>query len=141
MKKYALASLISNLLLLVMVAISLFSINSEVVAIQNAPPAEGLDMRGLSVGILTIFAIFALIYAGVVVLNLIIKGLHFATEKWGFAIPCILFDLVLLVVNAALLVSSVNDGEMASIALSVLVTLASLFSIIMNGRSIAARND
>lgn len=141
MKKHSLISLISSLLLLVFAIGSLISINGEIVAIQNAPPGEGVDLSGLSVGILTVIAIFAAIYGGIALLGVVLKLVQTVSGMWGFAIPAIVLDLPLLLTNGALLVNGINEGNIASIALSALLVIVSLVAIISSGRSITLRDE
>jgi hypothetical protein len=140
-KKYSLLSMVSSIILLVFAIGSLVSINLDIVAAQNAPPVEGLDFRGLSIGLMTVVAVLALIYGGICLVSAILKLVQTASGLWGFAIPAIILDLVVLVANGALLVSAVGGGEQMSVILSAAVTVISLFSIIMSGKSVAARND
>ena len=140
-KKYSLLSMVSSLLLLIFAIGSLVSINIDIVAVQNAPPAEGLDFRGLSIGLMTIIAVLILIYGAISLVSAILKIIETATGLWGFAIPAIILDLVLLVANGALLVNAVNEGDTVGMILPVSVTIVSLFSIIMSGRAIATRNE
>ncbi len=139
-KKYALISLVSNFLLMIFAVGSLIGINLEVSKIKNSPPVDGIDLRGLSVGILGIIASLLLIYGGVVLINLLLKAAHLGTGKWGFAIPCVILDVLLTVANTAILIGTVNEGEALSIAFLGVITAASILSIMMNGRSIATRN-
>lgn len=141
MKKHSLISLISSLLLLVFAIGSLISINGEIVAIQNAPPGEGVDLSGLSVGILTVIAIFAAIYGGIALLGVVLKLVQTVSGMWGFAIPAIILDLPLLLANGALLVNGINEGNITSIALSALLVIVSLVAIISSGRSITLRDE
>ena len=141
MKKHSVISLISSLLLLVFVIGALISINGEIVSIQNAPPGEGVDLSGLSIGILSVIAVFAVIYGGVVLLGALLKLAQTASGRWGFAIPSIILDLPVLAVNGALLINGVNEGEVSGIALSALLVVASLVAIISSGRSIALRDE
>ena len=141
MKKHSLISLVSSLLLLVFAIGSLISINGEIVAIQNAPPGEGIDLSGLSVGILTVIAIFAAIYGGIALLGVVLKLVQTVSGMWGFAIPAIILDLPLLLTNGALLVNGINEGNIASIALSALLVIVSLVAIISSGRSITLRDE
>ena len=140
-KKYSLLSLVSNLLLVIFAAFAAFSINAEIVAVQNAPPVDGLDFRGLSIGLLSIIAVLALIYGGIALINVILKGIQLVTGLWGFAIPCIIFEVLLLLLNGLLLVSSVSEGVNLDMAIPLVLVVVSLFSIIMNGRSIATRDE
>jgi hypothetical protein len=141
MKKHSLISLVASLLLLVFAIGSLISINGEIVAIQNAPPGEGIDLSGLSVGILTVIAIFAAIYGGIALLGVVLKLVQTVSGMWGFAIPAIILDLPLLLTNGALLVNGMNEGNVASIALSALLVIVSLVAIISSGRSITLRDE
>lgn len=141
MKKHSLISLISSLLLLVFAIGSLISINGEIVAIQNAPPGDGIDLSGLSIGILTVIAIFAAIYGGIALLGVVLKLIQTVSGMWGFAIPAIMLDLPLLLTNGALLVNGINEGNIASIALSALLVIVSLVAIISSGRSITLRDE
>ena len=140
-KRYSLLSMISSFLLLIFAIGSLISINADVVAVQNAPPADGLDFRGLSIGLMTVIAIFGLIYGGISLVSGVLKLIQTASGLWGFAIPTIILDLVLLVANGALLVNAVNEGEVTGMILPAIVTVISMFSIITSGRSVATRND
>ena len=140
-KKYSLLSMASSLLLLIFAIGSLISINIDIVAVQNAPPAEGLDFRGLSIGLMTVIAVLALIYGGVSLVSAVLKLIEAASGLWGFAIPAIILDIVLLLVNGALLVNAVNEGETVGMVLPLVVTVVSIFSIIMSGRSVATRNE
>jgi hypothetical protein len=141
MKKHSLISLVASLLLLVFAIGSLISINGEIVAIQNAPPGEGIDLSGLSVGILTVIAIFAAIYGGIALLGVVLKLVQTVSGMWGFAIPTIILDLPLLLTNGALLVNGINEGNITSIALSALLVIVSLVAIISSGRSITLRDE
>jgi hypothetical protein len=141
MKKHSLISLVAGLLLLVFAIGSLISINGEIVAIQNAPPGEGIDLSGLSVGILTVIAIFAAIYGGIALLGVVLKLVQTVSGMWGFAIPAIILDLPLLLTNGALLVNGINEGNITSIALSALLVIVSLVAIISSGRSITLRDE
>ena len=141
MKKHSLISLVASLLLLVFAIGSLISINGEIVAIQNAPPGEGIDLSGLSIGILTVIAIFAAIYGGIALLGAVLKLIQTVSGMWGFAIPSIILDLPLLLTNGALLVNGINEGDIASIALSALLVIVSLVAIISSGRSITLRDE
>jgi hypothetical protein len=141
MKKHSLISLVASLLLLVFAIGSLISINGEIVAIQNAPPSEGIDLSGLSVGILTVIAIFAAIYGGIALLGVVLKLVQTVSGMWGFAIPAIILDLTLLLTNGALLVNGINEGNITSIALSALLVIVSLVAIISSGRSITLRDE
>lgn len=139
-KKYALISLFSNLFLLLFAVCALVGINIEVAAVQSAPPTEGLDFRGLSIGILTIFAALILIYGGVVLINVILGSLQLGTGKWGFAIPSLVIGIILLIANLLFLITAVNDGGLTTMLIAVPVAVASLASLIANGRSIATRD-
>jgi hypothetical protein len=141
MKKHSLISLVASLLLLVFAVGSLISINGEIVVIQNAPPSEGIDLSGLSVGILTVIAIFTAIYGGIALLGVVLKLVQTVSGMWGFAIPAIILDLPLLLTNGALLVNGINEGNIASIALSALLVIVSLVAIISSGRSITLRDE
>ena len=138
-KKYALISLFTNLFLLLFAVCALVGINIEVAAVQSAPPTEGLDFRGLSIGILTIFAVLILIYGGIVLINVILGSLQLGTGKWGFAIPSLIIGIILLIANLLFLIAAVNDGGLATMLIAVPVVVASLASLIANGRSIATR--
>lgn len=140
-KKYSLLSMVSSLLLLIFAIGSLVSINIDIVAVQNAPPADGLDFCGLSIGLMTIIAVLILIYGAISLVSAILKIIETATGLWGFAISAIILDLVLLVANGVLLVNAVNEGDAVGMILPVSVTIISLFSIIMSGRAIATRNE
>lgn len=140
-KKYSLLSMVSSIFMLAFAIGTLVSINLDIVAAQNAPPVEGLDFRGLSIGLMTVVAVLALIYGGICLVSAILKLVQTASGLWGFAIPAIILDLVVLVANGALLVSAVSGGEQMSMILSAVVTVISLLSIIMSGKSVAARND
>lgn len=140
-KKYSLLSMVSSFLLLIFAIGSLVSINIDIAAVQNAPPAEGLDFRGLSVGLMTVVAILALIYGGIGLISALLKAVQSASGLWGFVIPAIILDVVLLVANGALLVNSVNEGELIGMIVSAAITLISFFSIAMSGKSIASRNE
>lgn len=141
-RKYSLPALVSNILIFLVVIGTLFSINMEISDLQNAPPpAEGADMSGLSIGILTIIAIFVMIYGGVVLVNLILKIAHVASDGWGFAIPCLIIDLAALVINGALTVSAVKESGVTGIALGGGLVMLSLVSICSNILSIAKRNE
>ena len=141
MNKHSLISLVASLLLLVFAIGSLISINGEIVAIQNAPPGDGIDLSGLSIGILTVIAIFAAIYGGIALLGVVLKLVQTVSGMWGFAIPAIILDLPLLLTNGALLVNGINEGNIASIALSALLVIVSLVAIISSGRSITLRDE
>lgn len=141
MKKHSITSLVASLLLLVFAIGALISINGEIVVIQNAPPGEGIDLSGLSIGILTIIAIFTLIYGGIVLIGAVFKLIQTTSGKWGFAIPAIILDLPILVVNGALLVNGINEGEILGIALPVALVIVSLVAIISSGRSVALRDE
>ena len=141
MKKHSLISLVASILLLVFAVGSLISINGEIAAIQNAPPGEGVDLSGLSIGILTIIAIFVMIYGGVALIGAILKLIQTASGAWGIAILTIAFDVILLLVNGALLVNGINEGETLGIALPALLAVTSLVAIISSGRSIALRDE
>lgn len=140
-KKYSLLSMVSSLLLLIFAIGSLVSINVDIVAVQNAPPAEGLDFRGLSVGLMTVMAVIVLIYGAVSLISAVLKLIQTASGLWGFAIPAIILDLALLVANGALLVNAVNEGVATGMILPAAVTVLSLFSVVMSGRAVATRNE
>ncbi len=141
-RKYSLPALISNILIFLVVLGSLISINMEIAELQNAPPpAEGADLSGLSIGILTIIAVFAMIYGGVILLNLLLKVAHVASDKWGFAIPCLLVDLLMLLVNGALMINGINETGVEGIALGGGMVILTLVSICSNALSIAKRNE
>lgn len=141
-RKYSLPALVSNILIFLMVLGTLVSINMEISDLQNAPPpADGVDMSGLSIGILTILVILILIYGGVVLVNLILKIAHVASDAWGFAIPCLIIDLVVLVVNGALAVNAVNESGVTGVALGGGLVILSLVSICSNVLSIAKRDE
>lgn len=140
-KKYSLLSMVSSLLLLIFAIGSLVSINVDIVAVQNAPPVEGLDFRGLSVGLMTVMAVIVLIYGAVSLISTVLKLIQTASGLWGFAIPAIILDLTLLVANGALLVNAVNEGVATGMILPAAVTVLSLFSIVMSGRAVATRNE
>ena len=141
-RKYSLPALVSNILIFLVVLGTLVSINMEISDLQNAPPpADGVDMSGLSIGILTILVILILIYGGVVLVNLILKIAHVASDAWGFAIPCLIIDLVVLVANGALAVNAVNESGVTGIALGGGLVILSLVSICSNVLSIAKRDE
>lgn len=141
-RKYSLPALVSNILIFLVVLGTLVSINMEISDLQNAPPpADGVDMSGLSIGILTILVILILIYGGVVLVNLILKIAHVASDAWGFAIPCLIIDLVVLVVNGALAVNAVNESGVTGVALGGGLVILSLVSICSNVLSIAKRDE
>ena len=141
-RKYSLPALVSNILIFLVVLGTLVSINMEISDLQNAPPpADGVDMSGLSIGILTILVILILIYGGVVLVNLILKITHVASDAWGFAIPCLIIDLVVLVANGALAVNAVNESGVTGIALGGGLVILSLVSICSNVLSIAKRDE
>ena len=141
-RKCSLPALVSNILIFLVVLGTLISINMEISDLQNAPPpADGVDMSGLSVGILTILVVLMLIYGGVVMVNLILKIAHVASDAWGFAIPCLIIDLVVLVANGALAVNAVNESGVAGIALGGGLVILSLVSICSNVLSIAKRDE
>lgn len=141
-RKYSLPALVSNILIFLVVLGTLVSINMEISDLQNAPPpADGVDMSGLSVGILTILVVLILIYGGVVLVNLILKIAHVASDAWGFAIPCLIIDLVVLVANGALAVNAVNESGVTGIALGGGLVILSLVSICSNVLSIAKRGE
>lgn len=141
-RKYSLPALVSNILIFLVVLGTLVSINMEISDLQNAPPpADGVDMSGLSVGILTILVVLILIYGGVVLVNLILKIAHVASDAWGFAIPCLIIDLVVLVANGALAVNAVNESGVTGIALGGGLVILSLVSICSNVLSIAKRDE
>jgi hypothetical protein len=140
-KKYSLLSMVSSFLLLIFAIGSLVSINIDIAEVQNAPPAEGLDFRGLSVGLMTVVAVLTLIYGGIGLISALLKAVQSASGLWGFAIPAIFLDVVILVANGALLVNAVNEGELIGMIVSAAITLISFFSIAMSGKSIASRNE
>jgi hypothetical protein len=141
-RKYSLPALVSNILIFLVVLGTLVSINMEISDLQNAPPpADGVDMSGLSIGILTILVVLMLIYGGVVLVNLILKIAHVALDAWGFAIPCLIIDLAVLVANGALAVSAVNESGVTGIALGGGLVILSLVSICSNVLSIAKRDE
>ena len=141
-RKYSLPALVSNILIFLVVLGTLVSINMEISDLQNAaPPADGVDMSGLSIGILTILVVLILIYGGVVLVNLILKIAHVASDAWGFAIPCLIIDLVVLVANGALAVNAVNESGVTGIALGGGLVILSLVSICSNVLSIAKRDE
>jgi hypothetical protein len=141
-RKYSLPALVSNILIFLVVLGTLVSINMEISDLQNAPPpADGVDMSGLSIGILTILVVLILIYGGVVMVNLILKIAHVASDAWGFAIPCLIIDLVVLVANGALAVNAVNESGVAGIAVGGGLVILSLVSICSNILSIAKRDE
>jgi hypothetical protein len=98
-------------------------------------------MSGLSIGILTILVVLMLIYGGVVMVNLILKIAHVALDAWGFAIPCLIIDLAVLVANGALAVNAVNESGVTGIAVGGGLVILSLVSICSNILSIAKRNE
>jgi hypothetical protein len=141
-RKYSLPALVSNILIFLVVLGTLVSINMEISDLQNAPPpADGVDMSGLSIGILTILVVLILIYGGVVMVNLILKIAHVASDAWGFAIPCLIIDLAVLVANGALAVNAVNESGVTGIALGGGLVMLSLVSICSNILSIAKRDE
>lgn len=141
-RKYSLPALVSNILIFLVVLGTLVSINMEISDLQNAPPpADGVDMSGLSIGILTVLVVLILIYGGVVLVNLILKIAHVASDAWGFAIPCLIIDLAVLVANGALAVNAVNESGVAGIALGGGLVILSLVSICSNVLSIAKRDE
>ena len=141
-RKYSLPALVSNILIFLVVLGTLVSINMEISDLQNAPPpADGVDMSGLSVGILTILVVLILIYGGVVLVNLILKIAHVASDAWGFAIPCLIIDIVVLFANGALAVNAVNESGVTGIALGGGLVILSLVSICSNVLSIAKRDE
>ena len=141
-RKYSLPALVSNILIFLVVLGTLVSINMEISDLQNAPPpADGVDMSGLSVGILTILVVLMLIYGGVVMVNLILKIAHVASDAWGFAIPCLIIDLVVLVANGAFAVNAVNESGVTGITLGGGLVILSLVSICSNILSVAKRNE
>ena len=141
-RKYSLPALVSNILIFLVVIGTLISINMEISDLQNAPPpADGVDMSGLSIGILTVLVVLILIYGGVVLVNLILKIAHVASDAWGFAIPCLIIDLVVLVANGALAVNSVNESGVTGIAIGGGLVILSLVSIGSNVLSIAKRDE
>ena len=141
-RKYSLPALVSNILIFLVVLGTLISMNMEISDLQNAPPpTEGVDMSGLSAGILTILVVLVLIYGGVILVNLILKIAHVASDGWGFAIPCLIIDLAALVVNSALAVNAVNESGVTGIALGGGLVILSLISICSNILSIAKRNE
>jgi hypothetical protein len=141
-RKYSLPALVSNVLIFLVVLGTIVSINMEISNLQNAPPlADGVDMSGLSIGILTILVVLILIYGGVVMVNLILKIAHVASDAWGFAIPCLIIDLVVLVANGALAVNAVNESGVAGIAVGGGLVILSLVSICSNILSIAKRDE
>lgn len=141
-RKYSLPALVSNILIFLVVLGTLVSINMEISDLQNAPPpADGVDMSGLSIGILTVLVVLILIYGGVVLVNLILKIAHVASDAWGFAIPCLIIDLVVLVANGALAVNAVNESGVTGIAIGGGLVILSLVSICSNVLSIAKRDE
>lgn len=141
-RKYSLPALVSNILIFLVVIGTLISMNMEISDLQNAPPpTDGVDMSGLSIGILTILVVLVLIYGGVILVNLILKIAHVASDAWGFAIPCLIIDLAALVVNGALAVNAVNESGVTGIALGGGLVILSLISICSNILSIAKRNE
>lgn len=141
-RKYSLPALVSNILIFLVVLGTLVSINMEISDLQNAPPpADGVDMSGLSIGILTILVVLMLIYGGVVMFNLVLKIAHVASDAWGFVIPCLIIDLVVLVANGALAVNAVNESGVTGIALGGGLVILSLVSICSNILSVAKRNE
>lgn len=139
-KKYSLLSMVSSVFIVVFAIGSLVSINIDIAAAQNAPPVEGLDFRDLSIGLMTVMAVLALIYGGISLVGAILKLVHALSELWGFTIPAMILDFVLLMVNVALLVNATGEGDVWSGILSFAVTMISVFSMIMSGKSIAMRN-
>lgn len=142
-RKHAIPSIIANVIYLLISAFSLVSINLEIKDLENLPPPEsGVDMSGLSIGILKIVAIFILIYVGVVVLNLILKVMQAIFSAWGFAIPCILIDLLLLVISGALLVNAVsNDQSPMGLIFASVMSLVGIWSIVANVKTMVHRNE
>ena len=142
-RKHAIPSIIANVIYLLISAFSLVSINLEIKDLENLPPPEsGVDMSGLSIGILKIVAIFILIYVGIVVLNLILKLMQAIFSAWGFAIPCILIDLLLLVISGALLVNAVsNDPSPMGLIFASVMSLVGIWSIVANVKTMVHRNE
>lgn len=140
-RKYSIPALVANVVTLLIILATLFSINSEIAEIKNAPPSEGVDLSGLSVGILGIIAVFAMIYGGVVFLNVFLKTLQVIFDKWGFSVPCIIIDLLMLAVSLALCINAVNEGGVDGIAVGGGLVVLTLVSVCSNVLSIAKRNE
>jgi hypothetical protein len=90
---------------------------------------------------MTVMAVIVLIYGAVSLISAVLKLIQTASGLWGFAIPAIILDLLLLVANGALLVNAVNEGAATGMILPAAVTVLSLFSIVMSGRAVATRNE
>ena len=141
-RKYSIPSIISNLIYLLFSVFALISINMDIAKTENLPPPEsGIDTRQLSIGIMKIVAIFVLIYAGVVLVNLILKSMQAIFDKWGFAIPCILLDVLLLIVNGAVAVSSITEPSPIGIFLGAIMVIAAIWSIVANAKTMVHRNE
>lgn len=140
-RKYSIPALVANIVTFLIILATLFSINSEIAEIKNAPPSEGVDLSGLSVGILGIIAVFAMIYGGVVFLNVFLKTLQVIFDKWGFSVPCIIIDLLMLAVSLALCINAVNEGGVDGIAVGGGLVVLTLVSVCSNVLSIAKRNE
>ncbi len=139
-RKHAIPSIFANLLYLFFVLLTLFSINSDISDVLNSPPpTEGIDTRPLSVGLMKIVAIFVLIYGGVVVLNLLLKAMQAIFDAWGFAIPCFLVELVILLVNGALLVGAVTEPNPLGIAAGAVLVIFSIVSFVANVKTVRDR--
>ena len=139
-RKYSVPSLVANLLIFVVIIGILISIGADISEIENQPPSDGVDLSGLSIAILTIVAILVLIYGGIILVVLALKIAHVATDKWGFAIPCLIIDLVVFVINAALVISAVSENGVGGIALGGGLVILSVVSIASNVLSIAKRD-
>ena len=141
-RKYSIPSIISNLIYLLFSVFALISINMDIARTENLPPPEsGIDTRQLSIGIMKIVAIFVLIYAGVVLVNLILKSMQAIFDKWVFAIPCILLDVLLLIVNGAVAVSSITEPSPIGIFLGAIMVIAAIWSIVANVKTMVHRNE
>ena len=141
-RKYSIPSIISNLIYLLFSAFALISINMDIARTENLPPPEsGIDTRQLSIGIMKIVAIFVLIYAAVAFINLLLKSMQAAFGKWGFAIPCILLDVLLLIVNGAVAVSSITEPSPIGIFLGAVIVIAAIWSIVANVKTMVHRNE
>ena len=135
-KKYSKVSLISNLILFFVAASALILVIVKLYEASRIPPEE---LFGLYIGIMVIFAIVLSLYGALVFVNVIFGEIHAATGKWGFAIPCILLDVLILSVDGLLASVFVQDGSFLFVAICAAFALLSLVSLGANVLSVLKR--
>lgn len=141
-RKFSIINLVIYLALFVVHVIFIGGVKADIGEITGGVTDGGPNYAGLVIGVGLVLAILILtVCEAVMIINIILKVLQISFDKWGFSVPSIVLDSLLILWTGMITISYLSGvgGYIAVICVALFVV--EIGALILECASISKRNE